>query len=929
MFCPYHGDSKRSASLNVEKMVWNCKGCNEAGTIRSLVADSENWVLEAPTAKRLHDKAAGKDELPSEGQVAGWASALLAEKGCLAEFIHRRGLTVDTVKKFEIGWDQAHNCFTIPVRDLDGNLVNVRSYQLDPQDDRRKIWSVAGHGSPVLYPIDQLSAQALFVCEGELDALMLIQNGIPAITRTGAADVWNTSWSTLFKGKRVFVCHDMDHKGQHANAVIIAALRKHVSSVAPILLPYEVTEKHGKDVTDFFKDGHSKAEMMELVRQATVVRGSRRNEVSPEDQEEPVEVDVGVMDSFDAALMRRKVAMNVTITGKRIPSYLLPAEVQFSCNIDFKEEVCDGCPVKNGGAHESKSADSQKAVHLVYKIEPSDEVILKMVDSDEKKVTEGLWQAAGLPKCNKWEADVIKHRTVEEIYVRPSIESRTSGEPDFTHRRVISVGSHDLVANQTVRLSGEIRPNPNNQVNEFQAWTVERPPSTLDSYEVTPETRERLAVFQPSTGQSALAKVYEIADELANTVTMILGRPELHVFMDLVLHSALEFNFGTDGKQRGWLDGLIVGNTRTGKSKVAQELRDLYGMGEMVSCESASFAGVVGGLDRMGDSKWVVKWGSIPVNDRRAVILDEVSGLQPEQIAQMSSIRSSGVAELTKIQTERANARTRLLWMANPRNDAAFTYGVQVLAPLIGNPEDIARFDMVMGVFSEEVSSEEINKERKPREPIIDREVYRELLLWSWTRKVSDIKWAPSAVSTAREMAIEMGKHFVDQPPLVQSANVRLKLARIATAIALRTFSSDVTGKHCLVHSEHVQSAARFLAKIYNNPRFGYGSMSRQAIKDKEETRMNLDEILAYIGSVGVTTTGRRAKSLGPNTFERFIRDNPVFTRSQLEMAVNLTREQAQEIFSHLYELRAVHMLGAAGVKMDDLVLESIRSKYE
>jgi hypothetical protein len=73
----------------------------------------------------------------------------------------------------------------------------------------------------------------------------------------------------------------------------------------------------------------------------------------------------------------------------------------------------------------------------------------------------------------------------------------------------------------------------------------------------------------------------------------------------------------------------------------------------------------------------------------------------------MSNIRSSGVAEMTKIQSERAMARTRLLWLANPRDARMddFTFGVQALKPLIGNNEDIARVDMAMGAFSSEVSS--------------------------------------------------------------------------------------------------------------------------------------------------------------------------------------------------------------------------------
>jgi hypothetical protein len=83
----------------------------------------------------------------------------------------------------------------------------------------------------------------------------------------------------------------------------------------------------------------------------------------------------------------------------------------------------------------------------------------------------------------------------------------------------------------------------------------------------------------------------------------------------------------------------------------------------------------------------------------------------------MSSVRSSGVAELTKIQQERTWARTRIIWMSNPRDGKMSdkTYGVQQIQPLIGNPEDIARFDLAMSVQAGDVAAEEINKSASSR----------------------------------------------------------------------------------------------------------------------------------------------------------------------------------------------------------------------
>lgn len=902
MYCPYHGDTKRSASLHAEKEVWNCKGCGQSGTVRELVADRDNWNVDFDKLVKTNGHRRTRSEaLPTDAQVAGWASALKSERGALAQFVQRRGLTKKTIENYEIGWRADKLCYTIPIRDLHGNLLNVRYYQLDPPDERRKIWSVAGHGEPRLYPVEEIEAnEAIVICEGELDALTLIQAGIPAVTRTGTADTWDMQWNVMFRGKRVFLCHDMDTKGQQANEKMAAALRNEAANVTTVLLPYPIEKKHGKDVTDYFREGHARNDFIKLIQEGRKSTGKRQNQ-DEEMAGPPTELPVSVMDSFDASLVHRPIALNVTVTGKRVPSYLLPETVQWTCDMS-KKDKCVDCVlgIKQG--------------NMLQTINATDPEILGMINVKDADVAKAVYRTSGVKQCPQPTFDYVTHRTVEEVYVRPSIEE-SANNPDFTHRKILSVGSHDLQSNQTVRMVGTIRPSPFNQTNEFQAWSVERPPSTIDEYKVTAEGVKRMEVFQ-TTGDP-LARCLEIANDLAN-ITLIRGREELHVFMDLIYHSALEFRFGTEARGRGWLDGLVIGDTRTGKSEIAIKLRNHYGLGEVISCESATFAGVVGGLDRIGDGKWIVKWGSIPVNDRRIVTLDEVTGLAPEEISKMSSIRSSGVAELTKIQSERANARTRLIWLSNPRDSAngmsGFTYGVQAITPVIGNPEDIARFDMAMGVFSDEVNPDLINVpiEKDPH-TVIPQDAYREMVMWAWTRQPQHIRWGRGAVQAALGAATRMGNAYRQDPPLIQAANARLKIARIAVAMAIRTFSSK-DGEHVEVEIRHIKGAVAFLNRLYRNPRFGYSDTSKQRKEDQKLTVANMDEIVSEIMSV------RKGGLL------RFFRDNSRFNRGQMEVSMNMSREEVQAVFAKLWDLRAISWVGKDWLSLEPTVLEQIRS---
>lgn len=898
MHCPYHGDGHRSASLNSDKRVWNCQACDRAGPLDVLLRDNKNWDLEDWDQASGSSKGA-TEEIITEAKIEGWHVGLLSRQPRLEELMERKGLTVRTLEMYEIGWDPDKYAYTIPVRDMHGDIRNVRRYQMDAADDRRKIWSVLGMGSPALYPVDQLDAPSILICEGEWDALLAIQMGIPAITRTGAADVWKKEWSHLFAGKRVLLCHDADLKGQVANKRVSNSLLRVVDSVTIVALPYEVTKKDGKDLGDYFLiDGHTKNDFIKLAREAPKTK-SLKEQLHPENPEEESRISVG--DSFNPQYVEHPLRMEVTITGKRVPSHLVPKRLMMTCDNEAGKR-CDSCFLNNIMQHE-------------VVIEDDSPIILSMVDSPEALIHQMIAGDVGVAKCDRTKFHSVESRTVEEIYVRPSIERnnrRKVEDQDFTHRRVYSTVTHNLSANQTVELAGTIRPNPRNSLNEFQAWQVDKPVNTLDSFRMTPELKVALEVFQEK--EEILKKLKDIADDMADHVTRIYGRPNLHILADLTMHSALYIPYGVDDTPiRGWLDTLVMGDTRTGKSEVAGRMIELYGMGEMISCESATYAGVVGGLDRIGSGAWIVKWGVIPINDRRAVVLDEVSGLQPEQIAQMSNIRSLGEAEMTKIQSERAMARTRLLWLANPRDASMddFTYGIGAIKPLIGNPEDIARFDMAMGVYSSDVSAALINKERtvddKTKYP---RESYRALLQWAWTRKPEQVKWRGKCKAEMLAAATRLGDFYSQTPPLLQGANARMKIARIATAIAIRTFSTNASGEEVWVTVEHVLAAERFLNDIYGHEGFGYASVSRQQREDTQLTEINIQNIMEFLDN--------------EEGLMRYLKANPTIDRRNMEAVMNMSSERCGNVIARLWDLRAVKLEGRE-LKMESPVISALR----
>jgi hypothetical protein len=307
----------------------------------------------------------------------------------------------------------------------------------------------------------------------------------------------------------------------------------------------------------------------------------------------------------------------------------------------------------------------------------------------------------------------------------------------------------------------------------------------------------------------------------------------MHIAVDLVFHSVDSFIFNHELVSRGMLDVLILGDTRCGKGYVTERLTRYYGLGDIASGENCSFAGLVGGLQQIG-KRWMVTWGILPLNHRRLVVIDEMSSMSEEELGHMSRVRSEGVAEISKIIKEVTPANTRLIWLANCRSGRpimTYNTGVEAVKELVGNNEDISRFDFVTTVAADEVPSEIINI-LSHREDVKDahrfsRFLCRSLVLWAWSRRSEDIRFTRQATRRIIRESIKFGRQYSSAIPLVQAENIRVKLAKVAAAVAARVFSTDPTGEMLIVNSEHVHFACSFLRMLYSKPSLAYDLFSR------------------------------------------------------------------------------------------------------
>lgn len=395
-----------------------------------------------------------------------------------------------------------------------------------------------------------------------------------------------------------------------------------------------------------------------------------------------------------------------------------------------------------------------------------------------------------------------------------------------------------------------------------------------------------------------LDKLHEIHTDLEANVTRIYERKDLIFAYDLCWHSVIQFEFMGQLLTRGWVEVLVIGDTRCGKTKTAQRMLQHYRAGEMGTGENTSLAGLLGGMQQI-NKQWSITWGKIPRNDRRLVIIDEASNLSTQSIAEFATCRSEGIARITKIHSEQTLSRTRQLWISNPRNNrdgvsrpiSAYDYGVLTIPELVGRQADIARFDLACVVANGEVSEDVIFCTDRPQlEHKFTSELSHNLVMWAWSRRSSDVKICRESEQEILRRSRSLASKYHDSIPLVKLEELPEKLARMSVALAARLFNTP-DGIQLVVLPEHVAVVSEFLDRSYSKPTMGYDRYSRSHFD--AETLIDSKAIVDRLKPYGKELVD------GLLAFE-------VIRQSTLEDLSGLDRDGCRALLSYLVRSRAL-----------------------
>lgn len=876
--CPLHEEKTPSFTVNEDTQEWFCHGCNKGGSVveflmlyYDITSDTAQYIAEYYSQKHTLP-------LPKESEIEQYHRDLMVRPSEI-EHLEEFGITEETLIKYQIGFES--NRITIPIRNKDGRCVNIRKYL--PEHRRikgsksPKCINIRGLGGLRYFPRENLEkGDTVYIVEGEKDCLAAISQGYNTVTGTGGSNI-PTRELAMFQGKKVYLMLDNDAVGSASTVKYIKLLKGIAAEIYTVRLPK-------KDYAETFRvmGRVDLAEYTEPVGEQA--RLLAKVESTEDERAIPIEELSLIQSEFVDNLNTWMLLRGMSVIGTDPKIYTLPSKLRVFCN---NSKCSKQCPV----------AASQDGIEIDI---DSRQMLRFMESSDTAQVT----YAKELYGCKYVRAEPTEYINAQKIMFQETA-SFVEGLEDATFESRYGVyiyNGYRLAPTLKYTMEACRVTDPRSQQNYY---VIRKATQERDS--VAPSDDSYLEYFREmASGVDSFEELVEKHYSKWKPLLGIEGRPDLFATILLTYLSVTEIRW-KGGIIKGWLDSIVIGDTRTGKSQMLQRFVKSLKLGSYINGENSRKTGVVGGVQRFGDS-WVVSWGAIPMNDRGLLIVDEASGLSVEDFKELSSTRSSGAVTINKIVKSEARARTRLIWASNPRsgkNLADYYWkGYDAFQEFIPVAEDQARFDIVVTAAREDVKQLKGISEPTAEEEI-NLDLYRNIVNFAWEVRADDII-VPAKVSELIDTeSRELGEKYGGGPLIVEVA-VHEKLLRLSVAIAI--LCGSVNSSDVVVSEKHVKYAVQMISDTLEKKSFGYS----EYINESKKAVRELDKSISFIKGICATYPAMSVL-LSSNSFRG----------SQMSEVLGLDRGEHAKLLSELLQRGLIH-LGRSGYYTPDKFMVEI-----
>lgn len=727
---------------------------------------------------------------------------------------------------------------------LEGGLIFAQFYpngelrqryrMYAPMAKQKWRWS-KGAGGPIgFWPYIELPDDAeILICEGEMDVMAawrlmkLHRRKVPifAFTWTGGAGAPVTSslMPNDWAGRRVWIVYDNDtfqgpdlktHRApdprkmrdllRRRENLIVGVAEKFAANKCDVHLlavPLDPVDHFGADLRDWATAGKTFDELPQYELAELI-----------DPMDDPDQVSHSEVFTAAGRYIETKGAV-ATIEANTIT---VPSETRIICPIGTKP-CCGICPVMRIFADQFIDWKLHRKALLAA---------LTSSNPDRHIIKNLLCQPTG---CNECRLEHEKYENGAWSTVSPGTTDEGDGTALF-----------NLVSTDRPSLSGDVGITGHAYHVGGSVGILATKLEQLDKPEVDLDLwHQDLVQMTPwgTTDQDLIDQhIGRMAHDYTHNVSQIYGRPELHIGVLLVAHSALWFEL--DGHRiRGWLDACFFGDTRTGKSETIKRMFEHWRLGNAFTCmENYSRAGLtVGGAD----SGTQMRPGLWPKNNRKMLFLDEFhhmssQGVDRNVMIHLQSARDEGKVSALKIYGDlKLPAAVRLITAGNwsKRNRRHFQYFCQHLLDFYGVPESLARMDFAWCVHGDVP----MKPEDVPHHWTTD--FARALILRAWALEPHQIHLDPTAIALAKQTCTEWNTIYAsDELPLHTGIEKYHTIIRIAVAVANICYSHpEGKERECEVREVHVVWAIYWILKTWEN--LQYDSFSQRAIQARTVTQ--------------------------------------------------------------------------------------------
>ena len=800
---PHHTESgfeyketNPSAHINLDKGLFHCKVCDKGLSETAFI--SELFGCSYESAIKISKLFTTREDLHT------WKQLTLSDEiknKCLTLGISEEvieALNLRTEFGDEIGF---------PVL-MYNKVVDVRSYR--PQDRANKIRSRNGTTSGLIIPFDLWvntpESKWTVICAGEKDMAVTRSHGFNAITLTGGEKALPKIINP-FKNRKIAICYDHDEAGISGAKALAAFLTPIAQEVRVVTNFHEVCEGHGEDLTDFFvKYKKTKQDLQRYILESPVF--TREQAKEEQLKRHPL---ISLLEASKPQYINRVVQSNVQVVATFEKAMPVPTTIY------AKKLNSSGDPKYN-----QMLVGEEKTWELS---EMTCQDVLKLIDNNftEAQIRDNVREILGISKyerevrVEKPTKDTVYQCNVTDLFEATSKDIATIEFTAYVLKKRLESGKKYLITYKLV-------PHPyKGQQLVMIILDVEEACDSVSNFRVTEEVKSNLNLFKDLEGN--VPERLNKLSEMAKAFIGYDGYNHLIQAIDLSYHTVLEFNFGAFKNVRGYLDTLVVAESRVGKSSTAEALQKLYGLGAFTSLagNSATIPGIIGGSTKVSGN-YQTRAGLIPMNHRGLVIFEELAKCNSNLVRELTDIRSSNQVRIARVSGSLTlPALVRMITLTNVKNTGtkvkpinSYPNGIDILVELIGSPEDIARYDLML------ILGEQGNKTIDPFwEPItpFEPEAYQTRIRWVWSR-------------TADQVVIdkEVGKYILEHCNKLNEtyeSHIKIfgteawkKVARMAIAIAGYLVSTDDTYEKIIVTKEHVDAAVQYLVDTYDNSTF-------------------------------------------------------------------------------------------------------------